>query len=286
MSNNPLFSILIANYNNGRFIDEAIQSVFDQTYEDWEIIIVDDCSTDNSKEIYEKYNSNNKIKIYYNKSNQGCGFTKRRCAELANGYLSGFLDPDDVLLPNALELMLHAHLERDSSSLIYSKYIACDQNLNQTHECDRKIEISKGSDFLHENNGVTAFASFKKSKYDLTVGIDPTFKRAIDVDLYYKLEEVGDLTYIDKPLYLYRFHDGSISLNKNIFKAYYWHIKAIENACKRRNIEHETEIIVSNLMYSLVARYEVIIERLNKKLIHPTLKDVFKSIYRWLKNIK
>ena len=103
MTNNPLFSVLIANYNNGKYLREAINSVYSQIYTNWEIILVDDASTDNSQEIYSELEKDDRIHIYYNEKNMGCGYTKRRCAELANGELCGFLDPDDALLPHALE---------------------------------------------------------------------------------------------------------------------------------------------------------------------------------------
>jgi len=66
MQFDTLFSILIANYNNGHYILQAIDSVLCQTYKHWEIIIVDDCSTDNSLELLRQFSNNNKIKIYQN----------------------------------------------------------------------------------------------------------------------------------------------------------------------------------------------------------------------------
>ena len=79
------FSVLIANYNNGQYLQDALNSVFNQTYSNWEIIIVDDCSTDNSHELYNNYVDDSRIHIYYNNRNYGCGYTKRRCVELAHG---------------------------------------------------------------------------------------------------------------------------------------------------------------------------------------------------------
>ena len=96
MNDNPLFSVLIANYNNGKYLMDAIKSVYEQTYTHWEIILVDDASTDNSHELYKELEKDERIRIFYNDENHGCGYTKRRCAELANGELCGFLDPDDA----------------------------------------------------------------------------------------------------------------------------------------------------------------------------------------------
>lgn len=74
----PLFSILVAQYNNARFLQQAIDSVYAQEYANWEIIIVDDCSTDNSCEIYKEYEQDNRIHVFYNKENRGEGYTMSR----------------------------------------------------------------------------------------------------------------------------------------------------------------------------------------------------------------
>src|SRR4030043_677699 len=95
----PLFSVLIANYNNGKFLKECLQSIFSQTYSNWEIIIVDDASTDNSLLIYKQYLNNNKIKICYNKKNKGVGYTKNKCVLYAKGDICGFIDSDDAIAP-------------------------------------------------------------------------------------------------------------------------------------------------------------------------------------------
>ena len=71
MIDNPLFSVLIANYNNGRFLMDAINSVRRQTYTNWEIILVDDASSDNSNTLYDLLNSDPRIHLFYNDSNKG-----------------------------------------------------------------------------------------------------------------------------------------------------------------------------------------------------------------------
>ena len=96
MTKQPLFSILIANYNNGKYLQACLDSVFAQTYTNWEIILVDDASKDKiSSALYKKYDNHPQIHIFYNEKNKGCGYTKRRCVELGNGEICGFLDPDD-----------------------------------------------------------------------------------------------------------------------------------------------------------------------------------------------
>lgn len=235
----PLFSILIANYNNAQYLQEAIDSIFEQTYSDWEVVVVDDKSTDNSIEIYEKYKGDSRFRFYYNDKNRGCGYTKRRCAELAQGELCGFLDPDDALMPKALETMVKAHKEHPECSLIYS---TC-----YRYSGDRNVEmpiwdfigpIPKDKDFLiNRGTLVSHFVSFKKSCYDKTAGIDASLQAAVDRDLYYRLEEQGQLLHIPVPLYYYRINnENSISIGskKADVKAYHNCVKSELNAICRR----------------------------------------------------
>lgn len=234
----PLFSILIANYNNGRYLQEAIDSVLAQTYTNWEVILVDDKSTDKSFEIYEKYKDDIRFHIYYNEVNKGCGYTKRRCAQLANGELCGFLDPDDKLESNALEIMVRAHQERPNCSLVYSTLSLWDDKSGETKVLEDVGAMENGEDFLISTvKIVSQFAVFKKSFYEKTIGIDMSLSSAVDFDMYVKLEEVGELYFVDTPLYYYRQGNvNSISIGNSEMqkKAFANRIKASLNAFVRR----------------------------------------------------
>jgi glycosyltransferase involved in cell wall biosynthesis len=239
----PLFSVLIANYNNAHYIEEAIQSVFSQSYENWEIIIIDDASTDNSMEILSKYKNDSRIHIFTNEQNYGCGYTKRKCVELASGTIAGFLDPDDLLKNTALHEMVEAHSNNPEASLIYSNLFHCDENLNNCKPSSYIRQVPEGLTYLEMSAGmVSQFATFKIKYYLQTFGIDPIFKRAVDQDLYLKLEEVGQLIYLNTELYYYRINIGGISSFENKNKAFSWNILARINACQRRGINIE-EII-------------------------------------------
>ena len=249
---NILFSILIANYNNGRYLKEAVQSVFDQTYTNWEIIIVDDGSTDCSKEIYRELQSDSRIHIYFNEENKGCGYTKRRCVELANGELCGFLDPDDALVNNALELMVKAHSENLHVSLVGSCYWVCDENMNKLWQSQqRKIEEGK-SWLTGVNHPPIHFSSYKKRLYHLTDGIDSDIKRAVDLDLYLKLEEIGELLFLPDVTYFYRQHTNQISTKGDIISLY-WQCYVITTACKRRGLD--ASVVVNNLVMNNIDWY-------------------------------
>lgn len=243
-----LFSILIANYNNGKYIMEAINSVYNQTYTNWEIIIVDDCSTDNSFEIYNQL-KNEKIRIFYNEKNEGCGYTKRRCAEEATGDICGFLDPDDALTPEAISEMIEAHSDNTDVSLIYSTYYICDESLNVQGVKGDVNQVKNGDPlFFNMEYKIGHFSSFKRSYYKKTMGIDPSLKRAVDQDLYLKLYDAGKALLINKPFYYYRIHESGISTNMNVNKAYFWHWVVNIGIARKRNVN------IENLFVQYVVR--------------------------------
>ena len=90
-----MVSIIMPSYNGEKFIAKAIQSVIDQTYTDWELIVIDDCSSDGTRKVLEGF-SDSRIKKHYNFSNQGIAYTRNRGLELAKGDYIALLDDDDV----------------------------------------------------------------------------------------------------------------------------------------------------------------------------------------------
>lgn len=236
----PLFSVLIANYNNGRFIDDAIKSILQQTYTNWEIVIVDDASTDQSLQFLSKYKSDSRIKIFKNERNLGCGYTKRRCAELATGEVCGFVDPDDAIAENAVELMIQAHLANPEVSMVYSRFWHCNEKLEKVRESFYQTQITPPDTYLTVQTGkVSHFVSFKRAAYNKTAGISAEYTRAVDQDLYLKLEEAGKILFINHALYYYREHLNGISNFHNTDKAFAWGILAKVDACRRRKISIE-----------------------------------------------
>ena len=97
-----LVSIIMPAYNCGRFIKESIDSVLAQTYTNWELLIVDDCSTDNTKAIVSTYDDK-RIRYMRNPQNMGAALTRNKALREAKGRYIAFLDADDMWLPEKLE---------------------------------------------------------------------------------------------------------------------------------------------------------------------------------------
>jgi len=249
---NQLFSLVIANYNNGNYIEEAINSVLNQTFQNLEIIIIDDASTDNSIEIITPFLSDKRFKLIRNKTNSGVGYTKKTGIETSTGQIIGILDPDDTLTPNAIEIMVKAHTENPDAALVYSTHYLCDEDLNIKKISPHVGEIPENETYLtlkdNFNHHISQFATFKKKYYDATGGISEKYLKAIDKDLYFKLEEVGKTLFIPQPLYYYRWHKGSISLFANAETAYEWELFAKKEAFIRRTKQTTKNLTINELI--------------------------------------
>jgi|TARA_B110000881_G_C18574303_1_gene517534 teichuronic acid biosynthesis glycosyltransferase TuaG len=105
--------IILPNYNKEFFLQETINSVLNQSYKNWKLVIVDNCSTDNSKTIIEKFRKNKKIDIIHLKKNMGVSFSRNLGIRLSNSKYISFLDADDLWTPNKLNDQINFMEEKD-----------------------------------------------------------------------------------------------------------------------------------------------------------------------------
>lgn len=123
---NELVSVIMPSYNTADYIADSIKSVISQTYQNWELIIVDDCSTDNTDDIVS-YFSDNRIKYMKNKKNMGAAATRNRALREAKGEWIAFLDSDDLWLPNKLEKQIN-FMKSNGYVFSYHNYEKIDEN--------------------------------------------------------------------------------------------------------------------------------------------------------------
>lgn len=121
-----LVSIVMPSWNTEKYIGESIQSVIDQTYENWELIIVDDCSTDDTDKVVSKF-KDRRIKYLKNKKNSGAALTRNRALREARGEWIAFLDSDDLWLPNKLEKQI-SFMNNNNYIFSYHEYEKIDED--------------------------------------------------------------------------------------------------------------------------------------------------------------
>lgn len=120
-----LVSVIMPSWNTSNFIAESIQSVIDQTYENWELIIVDDCSTDNTDEVVARF-TDKRIRYFKNEKNSGAALSRNRGLREARGEWIAFLDSDDLWSPKKLEYQI-SFMNEHGYTLSYTEYEKIDE---------------------------------------------------------------------------------------------------------------------------------------------------------------
>lgn len=123
-------SIIMPSYNSEEFIAESINSVLAQTYENFELLIVDDCSTDKTVEVVESFNDD-RIKLFVNEKNSGAAVSRNRAIREATGKWIAFLDSDDLWFPDKLEKQVD-FMEKKGYHFSYTEYMQIDEHSDST----------------------------------------------------------------------------------------------------------------------------------------------------------
>ncbi|MEN3036863.1 MAG: glycosyltransferase family 2 protein [Candidatus Methanosuratincola petrocarbonis] len=229
-----LVSIITPCHNSSEFISQTIDSVLAQKYENWEMILVDDRSTDNTVQIIEDYmKRDSRIRLIKLEKNCGPAVARNRAIEEARGRYIAFLDSDDIWLPEKLEKQINFMSENDVS-LCYSSYYLIDENGS-----DRGIFITKETATYTEllktcfiGNLTAIYDAGKLGKqYMEDVGHQ-------DYTLWLKILKSGaSARGILEPLAKYRLRSRSISSNKIKAARWQWNIyRKIEKLSLHRSI--------------------------------------------------
>ncbi len=212
-----LVSIIMPAYNSSPWIEEAISSVKNQTYENWELLICDDCSTDNTVEIVKKMRQvDERIILTQNKVNSGTGISSNNSLNLAKGRYIAFLASDDLWVYNKLELQLN-YMQQNDISMCYTSYDIVNEHgeyrktihipTKATYDSFLKAPITCGHSLILDSEKIP-----KELMYM------PDLRRGQDAATWLKILKTGVTAHgLDISLAKYRRREGSVSSNK--FKA-------------------------------------------------------------------
>lgn len=224
-NNQPKVSIIAPSYNSEQFISLTIDSVLSQSYKDWEMIIVDDCSTDNTTIIVENYIKKYpefSIELIKNNSNLGPALTRNRAIEKAKGRFIAFLDTDDLWKPNKLEVQLR-FMKENNYKFTCSYFSQIDENnsfIKNVTDIPSKISYNN----LLTANRVGCLTAIYDTEYFGKVLMDNIKKRQ-DFALWLKLLKKIDYVYCTSEILAeYRVRNNSVSSNKFKLVKYHWFI--------------------------------------------------------------
>ena len=240
---NDLVSIIMPSYNTAKFIGKTIESVLKQTYKNWELLIVDDCSIDNTDEIVSKYDDE-RIIYLKNKNNSGAAVSRNKALKNAKGKWIAFLDSDDLWYPTKLEEQIK-YMKKNKYSFSYTSYEEIDENdLTNGVKVTGPKKITKMGMYRYCWPGclTVMYDAEKIGKIQIA-----DIKKNNDYAMWLKVIKKANCYHYDKVLAQYRKRSGSIS-NHGSLKLVKWHYKLFKEADNKNSI-CSLFLTLQNLIY-------------------------------------
>jgi len=212
----PKVSVCIPSYNCGAFIGKTIQSVLDQTHQDFEIIVVDDCSTDNSEEVVKSF-KDQRIRFFRNEKNLGMVPNTNKALKLANGEFVGVLHPDDYYAPEMIETALKAFDENPDVGFTYSSYVVVDEDdkiVTKAKLCGYNKTFKSREGFRKlalRNYAPPSAVLFRRKCYEDVGPFDEEFPYPNDWNMWLRISLKYDSACLSDYLCYYRMHRKSVS---------------------------------------------------------------------------
>lgn len=207
----PVISIYITNHNYGRYIRQAIESVINQTFKEFELIIIDDGSTDNSREIIEKYTDIENVAIVFQK-NRGLPVSNNIALHMARGDFLLRLDADDFLDPNALSIFFNIVKQNPEVDMVFSDYFLVDA-VGETCEVVRRHDFNDVTLYDQPAHGACTMIR-KKCLADMG-GYDESICCQDGFELWLRFIKKYKVQNVNLPLFYYRQHECSLTKNED-----------------------------------------------------------------------
>ena len=231
-----LISIITPTYNCGKFIGETIETVLNQTYKNWEMIIVDDESKDNTEEVVSTY-KDPRIKYIRLTENPGAAIARTRAMQEAKGKYMAFLDSDDLWKSNKLEAQIK-FMKKNNYNFVCSSYEQIDEQGNKNGKiikCKKKVDYNGVLLSCPVGNSTVMYNVQKLGKFEV-----PNIRKRNDDALWLKMLKKERYIYgQDEVLMEYRIRQNSISSNKLDLVKYHWYLyREIEHLSVFRSAFH------------------------------------------------
>lgn len=212
----PKVSVLMSVYNNAPYLREAIDSILNQTFTDFEFIIVDDCSTDETPTILNSY-SDPRLILLHNNVNRGLAASLNKGLTVSKGMFIARQDADDVSLPERLAKQMQYLSEYPHLALVGSAYIRVYEDGRPTQMVQMPLtdEIIRDR-LLYDHCFWHGAVMLRRDCLEAVGGYDSQFRLAQDRDLWLRLAERYPLANLPEPLYKVRVHSASVSISKRL----------------------------------------------------------------------
>jgi glycosyltransferase involved in cell wall biosynthesis len=210
-------SVIIPTYNSAQYLIAAVESVLAQTFKDFEILVIDDGSTDNTSEVIKQFKD---CVRYIKQENQGVSVARNRGIKESCGKYVAFLDADDIWMPTKLERQIEVLKENPKSNACYTEYIAFSGDMKPTELKRLRTGGYVLNDLLLRGNVVGPPSALlgERQLFEKLGGFDSNLSLCADWDMWIRLALMTELTFLKEPLIKYRLHDSNMSKNVKLLE--------------------------------------------------------------------
>ncbi len=246
INNFPKVTVCLPTYNSGEFLTQAIDSVLGQTFTDFELIISDDCSNDNTPEVIRSYlKQDSRIRYLQNSKNLGLFANWNRCLESASGEYITVFAQDDVMLPKNLEQKVKILDKYQNVGLVASSIMVVDGEnnyLNWDWANYAEDKLVNGEEWVRKNLGEAnpiccPFVLMRRQVLEKVGGkFNDNYAFAADLELWLRIGLVADLYFVKEILGYYRWHPGNKTHSFNDFYQVEEHLQICSNLIDSLNL--------------------------------------------------
>lgn len=219
-------SIVVTSYNHVDFLRQRMESLLSQTYPNLEIIVVDDGSTDGSRELLQQFATNDKIRLFFLEKNRGFVHASNFGVAQAKGNFVIFAECDDFSEPEQIDTLYQVFTKYQNIGVVYSRSYVVDQN-NQRIGLDYHHSNRKFRNFVKNNMEISgremqkfflyscvipnmSAAMFRKALFEQLNGLSDKYKLAADLDFWLRMTEICNFFYLTNPLNNFRDHAATL----------------------------------------------------------------------------
>jgi glycosyltransferase involved in cell wall biosynthesis len=224
----PKVSIILPNYNHALYLEHRIQSILEQTYQDFELIYLDDASTDHSNQVFAQYAEDSRIQAIFNQINSGSPFKQwNKGVRRATGEYIWIAESDDYSDPQQLEVLVNQLEQNPSVGLAYCQSWRVDSNNQTIGKCRDYVFHPEKARWEHDfvNSGTVECSQYmtyenailnassvliRRSVYEQVGFADEGLRLCGDWILWLKILLISDVAYVSQPLNYYRSHEGTV----------------------------------------------------------------------------
>lgn len=218
METTPRLSVTVLNYNYGHYLGKCLRSILSQSMSDFELILINDCSTDNSRDIIAPFLSDPRIRFIDHETNQGYVFSLLEGCRLSRGGVLTVISADDYALDSHAFARACQTLETDPAiSLCYSAWHEVNDRdeVRHTRRAAEQDYVLAGPDefrrLMLSSPILHSGAMIPRWAYDAVGGYDPECRYSVDTNMWLALCAAGKVAYLNTPLYAYRAHNSNLS---------------------------------------------------------------------------